>query len=220
MKKFISILLVAVLAITCVFAVDSTVNTTITNAKLSMDFGVTDEVAYRFHRGTFGLAKQEGYGLALNVRADFKIQPEGAVENDWYATMILGVSVPKNYSAKEKTDLLARYASVPTFNDTKVTHYLTFLLGGTKMFVKEKFDFYTTVGPEISFNLTTGNVDFAVAGAAKASFKINPTWSLDLNLKGGVKFVKEGMIITDWTEEEFKAAFTANQITFGATYSF
>jgi len=209
MKKIFMILVVALVAMTCVFASFDT-------KKLSVGVGagVSDDVVQIYGRDYYFRGHADSYGFDLAVRGDYALKGDTAV------TAMFNWNIDSTTKLRVKHDFFAKYTPEVKVN-TEDEHFLGLMVGLTKTIPVSVLKASFTVGPEARISCTTGDFDLGIKGVIKGSYTIpNSPLSVDLTAMGDIFFVVGNKWFTNYNTEEVKHFFINNAFLLGCTYSF
>lgn len=208
MKKFLTILVVALVAMTCVFAIDAS------KISVGVSAGFAEDTVIALGRGEYNKVRADAYGFDLAVRGDYALTDDSAV------TAVFNWNILMKMVLSEKTDFFALYRS-QKFDNADV-HYLGLAVGYTKAFkVTDAIKIAVTAGPEIKLSCDDGKADVGLKGIIKASYAFaSVPVTVDFSLAGSSYFVKDGKWYHDYHTDDFRTYFINDTITVGATYQF
>jgi len=211
MKKFLIVMIIALVAVGSIFAADVAKTENTSKVTLGVSAGVDDKVAQIFGRGEYFKGVASEYGFTLDVRGDYKVTDKLSV------TGIFSWDVLTGRSFKARVDHFAHYADVPVKNET--THYLGLFAGVSyDLFKIGPVTINGSIGPEFDLNLSTGKFDGLVAAGLKASYPVSEKVDVDLTFRGGVAYLVDGDFVKRSAEAD--TIYTNNKVTLGATYKF
>lgn len=203
------VLVVALVAMTCIFAVDAQASA----SKLSVggSVGINTKATDLFGRGDYYRARGSQTGFTINARCDYK------VTEDLSVTGILCFDHLFKNAFKYKEDFFAWYEHVDLPN---VSNNFIGLFAGVSadLFTVGKVTVTGSVGPEFEIDLKTGKFDGLVTGVLKASYPVSDKVTVDLTYKGGVAYLVDNEFVKRLSELGF--VYTDNVGTVGATYKF
>lgn len=211
MRKIIIVMIIALVAVSGIFATDVAKTEETSKITLGVSAGIDDKVAQIFGRGEYFKGVGSKYGFTLDVRGDYKVTDKLSV------TGILSWDVPTGIDLKVRYDRFAHYSDVTVENET--AHYLGLFAGVSyDLFKIGPVTVNGSIGPEFDLNLLTGKFDGLVAAGLKASYPVSDKVTVDLTLRGGVAYLIDGDFVK--SEEGYDFTHTNNKVTLGATYKF
>ncbi len=208
MKKFLTILVVALIAMTCVFA-----SFDANKLSVGVNAGMSNEAVEVLGKGTFIYGHFGHYGFDLAVRGDYQLNDALTL------TAIVDWSMPHWMRSYGRIDFFAlNTKAVVTKLD--IEHQLALMVGATKGFdLGKKFSLDLTAGPEFKISLTDGKIDLGVKGVIKTNYALSDKVDLNVSVVGAYYFLVDG----DWfylDTEEISAYLFGNTVTAGVTYKF
>jgi len=208
MKKFFTILVVALVAMTCVFA-------SFDASKLSVGVGagISDDIAVATGRGVYLHGHDGHYGFDLSVRADYDLKENVTL------TAVFDWSILNREAVYGRVNFFALNTNAVT-SKTEATHKLALMLGGTNTIkLSDKVLVDVTVGPEFKVCCNDGVIDLGVKGIAKGSYVLNDKFDLNLSLAGSYYFLVDGTWFDTGNDEVRINNFNVTA-TAGITYKF
>lgn len=208
MKKILTILVVALVAMTCVFA-------SFDASKLSVGVGagISDDIAVATGRGVYLHAHDGHYGFDLGVRADYELNDKVTL------TAVFDWSILDREVTYGRIDFFALNTNSVNVK-TDATHKLALMAGATATKkLGDKFALDFTAGPEFKVCCNDGVIDLGVKGIVKGDYSVGEKVDLNLAVAGSYYFLVDGT----WFDTGNDAARVNNfnvTATAGVTYKF